>query len=78
MTNSPFILSIEPTGERSFIHGYHLGTDECLARKLAEEHFHDRNDAGFHTCTVALIRDRRLVAVYDGEWSNKAPVYGYG
>lgn len=75
---SPFTLSIEPTGGRSFIYGYHLGTDEALARLLAEERFYVRNAAGEHTCTVALIRDGRLIAVYDGEWRDKAPVYGYG
>lgn len=69
MAMGPFTLSIEPTGKPSFQHGYHLGTDERLARVLAEEHFHNRNNAGDWTCTVALIRDRKIVAVYDGEWN---------
>jgi hypothetical protein len=69
---APFLLSIEPTGGKSFLHGFHLGTDERLARMLAEERFHNRNAAGEHTCTVALIRDRRIVAVYDGAWQDAA------
>jgi len=65
-----FTLSIEPTGKPAFQHGFHLGTDERVARQIAEEMFHGRNRAGAWTCTVALIRNRKLFAVYDGEWRN--------
>lgn len=67
--SEPFILSIEPTGGKAFIHGFHLGTDERLARQIAVEKFNARNAAGMWTTTVALIRGRKLVAVYDGTWS---------
>lgn len=68
MPNSPFTLSIEPVQGKSFIHGFHLGTVEGVARQCAAEQFHGRNRNGAFTRTVALIRDNKLVGVYDGEW----------
>lgn len=65
---SPFVLSIEPAGGTSFVAGLHLGTDLAVAMQLAAERFHGRNAANLPTCTVALLRDRKLVAVFDGEW----------
>jgi hypothetical protein len=65
---SVITLSIEPTGGKAFQHGFHLGTDETLARKLAAQEFAERNASGRHTCTVALIRDRRIIGIYDGSW----------
>jgi len=65
-----FELSIEPVGQVAFRAGYHLGTDEKVARQMAEERFHGRNRTGLPTCTVALIRDRRVFDVYDGVWSS--------
>ncbi len=70
--SSIFSLSIEPTGKPSFQHGFHLGTEEPMARKIAEETFHNRNKHGDHTCTVALIRDRKIFDVYDGTWFNQS------
>ena len=64
-----FTLSVEPTGQRAFIHPYHLGTIESVARTCAEEIFANRNKHGKPTTTVALIRERQFVAFYDGEWS---------
>ena len=69
MASTPYTLSIEPTGKPAFVHGFHLGTDAVVARQIAEEMFHARNKAGEHTTTVALIRDRKFVSFYDGEWS---------
>ena len=68
MATSSFTLSIEPTGKPAFVHGFHLGTDAAVARRIAEECFHARNKIGLHTTTVALIRDRRFVGFYDGRW----------
>ena len=68
-SSSPFTLSIEPTGKSAFQHPFHLGTNEVIARQIAVEMFHGRNQAGDYTCTVALIRDRKIVDFYDGEWS---------
>lgn len=68
---NPFTLSIEPTGGKAFVHGFHLGTDEAVAREIAVEMFHGRNKAGDYTCTVALIRDNAIVDIYDGRWSRK-------
>jgi hypothetical protein len=67
---STFTLSIEPTGKPAYQHGFHLGTEETLARKIAEEIFTGRNAVGQFTCTVALLRDRRIVDIYDGTWQS--------
>ncbi len=66
-----FTLSIEPTGKPSFQHGFHLGTEEPMARQFAEEIFHNRNAHVEPTCTVALIRNRKIFDVYDGKWSSE-------
>ncbi len=65
MAVSTISLSIEPTGKPAFVHGFHLGTDEKLARQIAEEMFAGRNSRGEWTCTVALIRDRKILAIYE-------------
>jgi hypothetical protein len=70
MTTSPFVLSIETTSGQSIQHGFHLGTDERLAREIAAEKFHARVRHGLPVVTVALLRDRKLVDVYDGTWFN--------
>jgi hypothetical protein len=72
---NPFVLSIEPTEGKTFQHGYHLGTDERLARKIAEETFTARNGAAINhpsmwTRTVALMRDGRLFDTFDGRWAS--------
>ena len=66
-----FTLSIEPTGKPAFQHGFHLGTDERVARQIAEGIFNNRNKHGEPTCTVALIRNRKIFDVYDGKWSEE-------
>lgn len=71
LSSSPFNLSIKPRGDApAFFHGFHLGTNELLARRLAEERFRGLLTQGKSTESVALIRDGKLVAAYDGEWSD--------
>ena len=70
MSASTFTLSIEPTNAAAFQHGYHLGTDEAVARSIAVERFNGRNAYGLHTRTVALIRAGRIFDVFDGAWSS--------
>jgi hypothetical protein len=48
--------------------GFHLGTMEVVARQLAEEQFYARRDIR----TVALIRDRRILDVFDGTWLSES------
>ncbi len=67
-----FTLSIEPTDQPSFQHGFHLGTIETVAKRCAEDIFHARNANGQPTCTVALIRDRKIFDVFDGKWSSES------
>lgn len=67
MTNSnPYVLSIEANDGTVRQHGFHLGTDKALARKIAEERF-DAEKAR----SVALIRKGEKTAYFDfrREWS---------
>lgn len=67
-----FTLSIEDRPGQSFQYGFHLGTDEVLARKIAAEKFHARVAYGLPVVTVALMRDRKVVACYyGGTWSDE-------
>jgi hypothetical protein len=66
----PFIMSIETTEGNSHRHGFHLGTDERLARQLIEERFAARVANAMPTVTIALMRDEKLVDVFDGRWYN--------
>ncbi len=63
---SPFILSIEPFDGAVYRHPYHLGTIEMVACQIAEEIFAARRNIR----TIALIRDRKIVDVFDGKWSS--------
>jgi len=69
----PFLLSIEPTEGTSFIHSFHLGTDERLAREIAIDIFKNRKwwpRVGYISVrTVALYRNGKMIDVYDGEWT---------
>jgi hypothetical protein len=66
--SNPFILSIETTSGQSQMHGFHLGTDERLARQIAEEKFHARVAYGLPVVTVALFRNGKMVDCYGGRW----------
>jgi hypothetical protein len=79
-TPSPFLLSIEPVGGKAYTHGYHLGTDEKIAREFAQELW-TRVNNGIGCTTVALIRERRIYDVWDGvQWVSEihaGPFYEY-
>ena len=66
--SAPFCLSIETAPGVAHQHGYHLGTDEKLARQIAEETYAARVKHGLPVVTVALMRDRKMVACYGGQW----------
>jgi hypothetical protein len=66
-----FTLSIEPVEGAVFVHGFHLGTIEKVARDCAADIFANRNNYGSPTRTVALIRDGKLFDVFDGTWSSQ-------
>ncbi len=72
MTFAPFCLWIETTPGKSVQHGFHLGTDEKLARQIAEEKFNARVEHGLPVVTVALMRNRKIVDVFDGKWFNQS------
>jgi len=68
----PFVLSIEDVAGHSFQYGYHLGTDEKLARQLAEEKFHARVKFGMPVVTVALFRGAKMVDCFLGDcWQSQ-------
>ena len=71
MTFAPFCLSIETAPGKSEQYGFHLGTDEKLARQIAEEKFTLRVANGLPVVTVALMRNRKIVDVFDGKWFNQ-------
>ena len=64
----PFLLSLESLDGAVRRHGFHLGTQEGVARRIAEEAFGARRDLR----TVALMRDGRLFDTFDGGWSSDA------
>ena len=59
-------MSIEPIDGPAYQHGFHLGTIESIARQIVEETFAARRDVR----TIALIRDRRILDVFDGTWDS--------
>lgn len=73
MSDSVFVLSIEPEIGESYIYGFHLGTIEDIARMEAELIWSRKHDLRGRCKTVALVRDRRIFDVYDGTtWFNAA------
>lgn len=65
-----FTLSIEDVAGHSFQYGFHLGTDERLARKIAEEKFNARVANNMPVVTIALMRAGKMVDCFDGQWMN--------
>ncbi len=50
--------------------GYHLGTDERLARQIIEERFHGRIAYGLPTMTIALMKGKKMVDCFCGFWTS--------
>lgn len=74
MTKQVFTLSIEDTAGHSFQYGFHLGTDEKLARQIAEEKFHGRVKFGIPVVTVALFQGAKMIDCFLGDrWQNEVP-----
>lgn len=71
----PFVMSIEE-GNRTFVHGLHLGTHEPLARQLIEERFAARRSMGLETVTIALMHEGKVVDVYYGNAWHSATYAG--
>jgi hypothetical protein len=68
---STFVLSIE-TDAGTYMHGYHLGTIESVARSCAEEAFKKmRPKIGTYIVSVALKHADGFFDVYDGQWSSE-------
>ena len=77
---SPFTLSIEETAGKSRQHGFHLGTDENLARALIEEKMQAFHNFKMPIITMALMRNRKIIDVLypDGIWESEKDAYDSG
>lgn len=70
--SEPFVMSIEENEGHSKLHGFHLGTDERLARELVQDRFAGRSKAGQHTVSIALMRGGKIVDVFYGNiWNSQ-------
>lgn len=68
-----FTASVE-TDAGTYRHGYHLGTQEDLARNIIEEIARGAPRMGTRIVTVALMKDGKIEDVYDGrDWVNDLP-----
>lgn len=72
---SVFRATIETAdGKGFFAHGFHLGTDEAIARKCAE----DLMSLSYYPAvvkTVSLVKDGALFDVFDGKaWDSDNPL----
>ena len=65
-----FTLSIEETEGKSRQHGFHLGTDEKLARQIVEEKMQAFLSHRMPVVSMALICDHKIFDVLytDGTW----------
>jgi hypothetical protein len=68
----PFTLSIEETAGKCRQHGFHLGTDEKLARQIVMEKLAAYRTNALPVVTMALMRKGKIVDVLyaDGTWHN--------
>jgi hypothetical protein len=74
---SIFVLSIEETEGHSYQHGFHLGTEEKIARQIVEEKFKWRVDNNLPILTMALKRNGKLFDVFYGDkWESDLDVIG--
>lgn len=64
---SVFVLSIESTPGQSEQYGFHLGTDDRLARQIVEEKFRWRVHNNVPVVTMALKRNGKIFDVYYGD-----------
>ena len=66
-----FTLSIETTVGNCHQYGFHIGTDEKLARQTAKEKFHARRKHDLPVVSVGLMRLGRIIDWYDGDWGSR-------
>ena len=68
---STFSLSIEPVIGKSFQYGFHLGTDEKLARQIAEEKFLPATRPACSRGRSRSFAKARLVDCFYGQWQSE-------
>jgi hypothetical protein len=69
--SNPFTMSIEFAPLQSRQHGFHLGTDEKLARQIVTEKYAAMLKTEQPVVTIALMRNGHIVDVWDGsQWSS--------
>lgn len=71
-----YLMSIEKTPGQSQVSGFHLGTDEDLARSLVVERFYARVAAHLPVVTIALMDNtKKVLDVFTGNgWSSQMNV----
>ena len=71
----PFTLSIEETEGKSRAHGFHLGTDERVARIIVQDKMSAFINYGKDIVSMALKRDGRIIDVLysDLTWQSNEP-----
>lgn len=70
----PFTASIEVTEGVSHQHGFHLGTDEKIARSFCKDIYQMRVKAGKPVVTIGLMQEGKLVDCFYGDrwhWDNE-------
>jgi hypothetical protein len=72
-----YTMSIEAEEGKAWQHGFHLGTEEALARQIVEEKFQARVKHDLPVVTIALLRDRKVVDVFDGRWFNSYSAFPF-
>jgi hypothetical protein len=71
----PFTLSIEETAGKSRQHGFHLGTDEHIARIIVQDKMQAFINYGMPVVSMALMRNGKIIDVLypDLEWTSNEP-----
>jgi hypothetical protein len=72
---SPFILSIEETAGKSRQYGFHLGTDEHMARIIVQDKMQAYIKYGVPVVSMALKRNGKIIDVLypDLKWTSNEP-----
>jgi len=64
-------MSIEESFGNSKQYGFHLGTDEKLAREIVQDKFKARVAFNMPTVTIALMRNKKIIDVFYGDkWAS--------
>ena len=72
-----FFLSMERRiGEKPELHGFHLGTNERIARSIVNEKMATCRENGWPMVTMGLLRDGKVfdICYRNGKWHSQLDV----